>query len=151
MAEHQRKRRIDQAQLEQHRIDEARAAQHNDPGIGAHDFAQEERRDGHDQDEKLDVAVSHPDQRIRQGVRDEQGEDRGFHAQAQGVDKGIDVDLLTHTGEIRQRQAADVQRTGNESAQAVLQHGRHGDADAQRDEAGRGYQPSPQGGTRIHG
>ncbi|KAG1245944.1 hypothetical protein G6F65_020955 [Rhizopus arrhizus] len=33
MAEHQRQRRVDQSQLEQHRIDEARAAQHDDPGI----------------------------------------------------------------------------------------------------------------------
>ena len=44
--EHQLQRLLDQAGLEQHRVDEAVVAEHDDPGIGAHHLAEEQRGDG---------------------------------------------------------------------------------------------------------
>ena len=43
--EQQLQRLVDDAELEQHRVDEAVIAEHDDPGIGAHHLAQEQRRD----------------------------------------------------------------------------------------------------------
>ena len=70
--EHELDRLVDQAETAQHRIDEAVIAEHDDPGIGAHDFAEEQRRDDDDKQDRFQHRVLHAHQRVGDRIADDQ-------------------------------------------------------------------------------
>ena len=147
--EHELHRLRDQAEFQQHRIDEAVVAQHDDPGIGAHHFAKEERRDDGDQHEGFGEPVANMHQRISQRIADDQSEHRRQKADPDGVDEDVSIKRLEQRREICKRKAARLQRAGNESADAILQHRRHRGQKAERAERRGSYEAAKER-LRLH-
>ena len=110
--EHELHRLLDQPGLEQHRVDEAVVAEHDDPGIGAHHLAEEQRRDRDDQDRRLERDVARMHQRIGQRIADEEREERREKADPDRVEEHPRIERLQQRGEIGEREAAGSSEPG---------------------------------------
>ena len=104
--EHQLQRPVDQPGLEQQRVHEAVVAEHDDPRIGAHHLAEEQRRDGDDQDHRLRETLRRADQRVGQGIAQISAK-KAVRKQIHTVSRiTARVERLQQAGEIVERESA---------------------------------------------
>ncbi len=130
--EHELHGRIDQPGLDQHGVQESVVAEHHDPRIGAHHLAEEQRGHRDDQDRRLERHPAGAHQRIGERIADEQRHERREKADPHGVEEDPGIERLQQRREVREREAAGLERARHISAQARLQHGGQ-----RREEAGR--------------
>ena len=140
LGEHELHGRIDQPEPEQHRVEEAVIAEHDDPGIGAHHLAEEQRRDGDHQNCGLERDVSCVHQRVGERVADEQREERREKADPHRLEKHPRIERPQQRGEVVEREASRFQRAGHICAQAVLHHRRERGGEAERAQHGRRHE-----------
>jgi hypothetical protein len=149
--EHELQGLLDQAGLEQHRVQKSVIAKHDDPRIGAHHLAEEQRRDRDHQDRRFERNVSGMHQGIRERISDDEGEECREEADPNRIEEDPRIERLHERREVFEREAAWLERARHIGAQAVLHHGGQRGHEAERAQRGRRHQDAQErpGGHRA--